>query len=120
MRSVLVVDDSSLIRRLMRVLLTDSGWAVSEATNGAEGILKAQEVHPDVIILDCAMPVMNGLEAARELRRLMPAVPILMFSTYADPMLTEIAVAAGCQKVIGKSDGISAVLSALRSLTAAA
>lgn len=76
MKSVLIVDDSPLIRRLLRAALTESEWIVcEEAGNGHEGIVKAQELRPDVIILDLVMPEMNGLQAARVLKRIMPTVP---------------------------------------------
>ena len=55
-------------------------WLVVDASDGAEGVQKAQEVRPVIIVLDLSMPVMNGLEAARELKTLMPHVPLLMFT----------------------------------------
>jgi len=55
-----------------------------EAENGKGAIAKALELHPDMIVLDLSMPVMNGLDAARELKRLMPDVPIIMFTSYCD------------------------------------
>ena len=66
-----------------------------EAENGREAIAKAQELHPDLIVMDLSMPVLNGLDAARVLKRLMPNVPIIMFSEYTDAFAGEEAQSAG-------------------------
>jgi YesN/AraC family two-component response regulator len=55
-----------------------------EAENRKEAVEKAKELHPDLILLDLSMPVMNGLDATRILKRMMPAVPVIMFSAYSD------------------------------------
>jgi DNA-binding NarL/FixJ family response regulator len=100
--------------------LTDSGWIVcEEAANGFEGIVNAQELRPDLVVLDLSMPGMNGLEAARILNRLMPATPLLMFTTHFLPGLEHAAISAGIQRVFSKSDGAPAVINAIRSLLAA-
>jgi DNA-binding NarL/FixJ family response regulator len=113
--SVLIVDDNLLIRRLLRTALTESeGIVCEEAANGREGIVKAQELRPDIVILDLTMPEMNGLEAARVLKRVMPAIPLLMFTTHVLPSLEKEAIASGFLKVISKSDGPSAVIRAIR------
>ena len=68
---ILIIDDSSLVRSHVRKYFESApGWQIcGEAGNGKEGIEKAQEVHPDCIILDLSMPVMNGIEAAKVGRR---------------------------------------------------
>jgi len=71
---VLIVDDHALIRRTLRALFVAEGLQVSEAMDGAEGVRKAQELNPGLIVLDLSMPVMNGLEAARKLKSLMAHV----------------------------------------------
>jgi CheY-like chemotaxis protein len=65
---VMIVDDHAVIRRVLREVFEAEDWEVSDAIDGADGVQKAQEVKPNFIILDLSMPVMNGLEAARELR----------------------------------------------------
>ena len=65
---VMIVDDQAIIRRLVREVFEAEKMEVFDAANGAEGIQKAQEVKPGLIILDLSMPVMNGLDAARVLK----------------------------------------------------
>lgn len=114
-KSVLIVDDSALIRRLLRSALSESGWiACAEATNGREGIVKAQELRPDIVILDLVMPEMNGLETARVIKRIMPTTPLLMFTPHCVPGLEQEASAAGIRKLISKEDGPPAVLKAIQ------
>ena len=115
MKSVLIADDNALIRRLLSAALTESGWIVcAEAASGREGIAKAQEPRPDIIILDLAMPDMNGLETARLIKRTLPTTPLLMFTTHYAPGLEQEANAAGIQKVISKEEGTPAVLKAIQ------
>jgi two-component system, NarL family, vancomycin resistance associated response regulator VraR len=74
-----------------------------EAENGKEAIAKARELHPDLIVLDLSMPVMNGLDAARELKRLMPDVPIIMFTSYCDSSTEQQIRLVGISEVVSKS-----------------
>ena len=118
MKFILIVDDSPLVRRCLRDLLEQQcDWTVcGEAENGQDGIDKALQLHPDLILLDLIMPVMNGVEAARELKQLMPATPLLMFTTYTDSHLTREALAVGVDAVAAKSDGAEALVSDIRQL----
>ncbi len=100
---VLIVDDHAVIRRLVRALLEAQDLEVSDATNGAEGVKKAQEVNPRLIVLDLATPVMNGFEAARALKTLMPDVPPLMFSNNVGAMRETEARSAGICALVSKS-----------------
>jgi len=116
---ILIADDHSAIRRLLRALLeTRAEWKVcGEAENGQEAVTKAAELKPDLIILDLAMPIMNGLEAAREISKAMPAVPILMHTNHSSSELELEAEKVGVRQVISKggSDGqlLRAVVTAL-------
>ena len=101
---VMIVDDHAVIRRMLRALLEAESLVVSDAVNGAEGVQKAQAERPDLIILDLSMPVMNGLEAARELQVLMPLIPLLMFTNNAVATVQKEARSAGIAAVICKSD----------------
>jgi chemotaxis response regulator CheB len=87
-KSVLIVDDNASIRQVLCELFereVDSE-VCGEAENGKEAIEKAQELRPDLIVLDLSMPVMNGFDAARVLKRLMPAVPLIMYSAFGDKL----------------------------------
>ncbi len=84
MKSVLIADDNALIRQgLCELFSRDPDFEVcGEAENGRQAIEEAQDLHPDLIPLDLSMPVMNGLDAARALTRLMPEVPVIMYSAF--------------------------------------
>jgi two-component system chemotaxis response regulator CheY len=102
--SVMIVDDHAVIRRLVRQLLEAESLVVSDAEDGAEGIRKAEAEQPDLIILDLSMPVMNGLEAARKLKLLLPNVPLLMFTNNVGGIVENEARSAGISAVISKSE----------------
>ena|ERR1700691_2064570 len=114
---ILIVDDSSLIRNLLRKSLESvPGWKVcAEAVNGQEAIEVAQRIHPDLIVLDLSMPVMNGLQAAKVLNQLMPAVPKIMFTSFITQHLEQEAYASGVVQVISKDDSINSLISAVQS-----
>ena len=118
MKRILIVDDSPLIRRSLRALLEERpDWAVcGEAENGCDGIDKAQNLHPDLIVIDLAMPVMNGIDASRVLKRLMPSTPIVMFTTFVDPHITDAALASGVHAVIDKSEGATTLIGGIQRL----
>ena len=90
LKSVLIADDNAFRQRVGDLFRRELDFEVCAlAENGRMAIQKAQDLHPGVILLDLAMPVMNGLEAARTLKRLMPNVPIVVFSAYADSFTEE-------------------------------
>ncbi|MFZ3343003.1 MAG: response regulator transcription factor [Terriglobales bacterium] len=115
---ILIVDDSSIIRNLLRQCFeAEPGWKVSgEAANGKEGIEKAQDTHPNLIVLDLSMPVMNGIDAAKILTKLMPSVPLLMFTSFLTSNLEHEARAAGIRKVFVKSGPLAELVGCVRSL----
>lgn len=115
-KSVLVVDDNRLIRKALCQLFTsDADFDVcGEAESGTEAIQKAQELRPDVIVLDLSMPNMNGIDAARVLKRMMPKVPLILFSEYGDLVSDTIAHAAGVSALVPKSAHVSVLLATVR------
>jgi DNA-binding NarL/FixJ family response regulator len=117
-KGILIVDDSLLIRRRLRRLFEERpGWAVcGEAENGSEAIDQAQKVHPDLIVIDLVMPFINGIDASRALKRLMPAIPIVMFTSFADPHIKDAAVAAGIHDLIDKSEGATSLIRCIQEL----
>lgn len=103
-KTVLVVDDNSAIRKMLATAFLSDGFKVcAEAENGREGIEAAKQVNPDLIILDLSMPVMNGIEAASELRKLFPTTPIILFTLYGDSVLQKDASKAGINLVLMKT-----------------
>jgi DNA-binding NarL/FixJ family response regulator len=116
--SVLIVDDNPFIRQALCELFKreDDFEVCGEAENGKEGVEKAEELHPDLIVLDLSMPVMNGLDAARVLKHRMPAVPLVMFSEYSDAFSMQEARSIGISALISKSEHVSALIDKARSL----
>jgi CheY-like chemotaxis protein len=81
---VLVADDHEVMRLGIRNLLeVQPGWSVcAEASNGQEAVDKTVQFHPDVIIMDISMPVMNGIDAANQITRTQPQIPVILFSLH--------------------------------------
>lgn len=116
-RSILLVDDNMLVRRLLRSWLEKhSEWNIcGEAENGELAVEKVKELHPDIVILDLQMPVMNGLEASREIKRLAPNTSLIIFTAHASYQLVKEARAHGVADVVSKSDLLGGhLLAALR------
>ena len=78
-QTVLLADDDAKIRELLELYLTKEGFAVVHAADGAEAILKAQQLKPDLIVLDIMMPVMDGMEVCRQVRKF-SRVPVIMLT----------------------------------------
>jgi DNA-binding NarL/FixJ family response regulator len=115
---ILIVDDNPMVRTVLRRSLESvPGWQVcGEAGNGREGIEKAQQIKPNFIVLDLSMPVMNGLEAARVLSKVMPAVPMVLFTSFITHHLEEEALAAGVRRVVAKDKSLADLISAVHLL----
>jgi len=103
---ILVVDDSPAIRRYLRgILEQQQGWRVcDEARNGQDAVDRFWEIDPDVVVLDFQMPGMNGLDAARRIKRLSPNTPILMVTLYLTKQLSEEAQKVGVRGACAKTD----------------
>lgn len=117
-RSVLVVDDNQLIRQALCELFTREGdfEICGEAENGQQAVEKAQLLHPDLIVTDLSMPVMNGLEETRALRKLMPRVPVIIFTAHSDPFVERESRAAGVSAIVSKSQAVAVLIAKARSL----
>jgi DNA-binding NarL/FixJ family response regulator len=109
---ILIVDDSAVVRRLLRYTIEqNSDWKVcGEAENGEVAVQRVKELHPDIVTLDLQMPVMNGLEAARQIAVLAPKTAMLMFTMHNSEQLLKDAHAAGIKDVISKSDAAAGEL----------
>jgi DNA-binding NarL/FixJ family response regulator len=115
---ILVADDHDLMRRGIRTLLESRpGWQVcGEAQTGREAIAKAEELRPDIVILDLSMPDLNGLEAARRIRKSLASTEILILSMhYSDQLIREI-VESGVRGYVIKSDNDRDLLTAVETL----
>ena len=102
---ILIADDNAQLRRLLsRSIQEHAGWTVcAEAENGIEAVTKAKELKPDLVLLDLAMPRMNGLNAARQISQELPGVLILMHTLYASPIVEIEARKCGVTGVIPKA-----------------
>jgi DNA-binding NarL/FixJ family response regulator len=93
-----------------------TGWVCAEAINGRDAITKIQQRAPDILILDLCMPVMDGLQAARAINKLVPDLPILLCTFDLPPSLVSMAQGCGIQGTVSKCDcrqivsGIEALL----------
>ena len=115
---VLLADDHTLMRRGIRDLLeADPEIQVTgEAGDGREAIRLAQTLKPDVMIIDLAMPELNGLEAIRHIRRDVPEIELLVFSMHDSEELIREVFAAGARGYVLKSDASLYLVEALKSL----
>lgn len=115
---ILIADDDAAIRRLLRRLIENhEDWSVcGDVATGEDAIGKASQLNPDVIVLDLAMPQMNGLQAAREISRTAPATPMLLLTVQeVSKELTREAMHAGFKGAVSKSTG-SEVIKAIELL----
>jgi DNA-binding NarL/FixJ family response regulator len=117
-KTVLIVDDNKFIRQaLCELFQCQADFEVcADAENGREAIQMAEQLLPDLIVLDLSMPVMNGLDAARVLKRIMPAVPLIMYSAFGDRFVEQQARLIGISDVVSKSDPFSALVAKARNL----
>lgn len=118
MSGILVAEDSASVRRVVRTQLSARNLPVcGEAEDGAEAVEKARELKPDVIVLDLAMPGLNGLEAAAILKEEMPGVRTVLFTMYSEAVAIQFKSKLPCfDAVIAKSDGIEKLLKCVQKL----
>ena len=105
-KRILIADDNPLVRNVLRFFLeSQTRFKVcGEAVNGLDVIEKARTLSPDLIVMDFAMPVMNGIEAGSVLKVMLPQVPIVLFTSHDSAMIETHALEAGVQAVIQKHD----------------
>jgi DNA-binding NarL/FixJ family response regulator len=103
--SVLLVDDHSLVRRGFRRILEDEPDmdVVGEAGDGEEAVKLAQKFHPRVVLMDCALPGISGLQATRQILQLVPGTSVLMLSMHPEETLVRQALESGASGYILKS-----------------
>jgi DNA-binding NarL/FixJ family response regulator len=116
--SVLLVDDHSLVRRGFRRMLEDEPdiQVVGEASDGEEAVKLARSLKPQVVVMDCALPGMNGLQATRKILQLLPQTLILMLSMHTEETWVRQAIDAGARGYVLKNAMDLELSSAIRRL----
>lgn len=117
-KHILIADDNTLIRKVVKDLLTTAFDIANcqEAANGREAIELAEQSQPDLIILDVAMPVMDGITAAKHLKHSMPETPIILFTMY--DLGRDRAKELGVDVVVSKPEGLGKLTREVESLLA--
>ena len=100
-QTVLIADDDAQIRELLELYLVKEGFAVEQAADGAEAILKAQQLKPDLIILDIMMPVLDGMEVCRQVRKF-SRVPVIMLTARVEDDDRILGLELGADDYVGK------------------
>jgi DNA-binding NarL/FixJ family response regulator len=121
-KSILIVDDSASARVAIRAAIESctSFQVCGEATDGVEAIEKGPELNPDLVIMDLAMPEMNGVVAANLLKKKIPEIPIVLFTIYADELRNSLSTAFGVTMVLSKTDGFVPLVDCLNGLLGSA
>jgi PAS domain S-box-containing protein len=111
---VLIVDDHEVVRKGVRSLLVRSGYEVcGEGVDGEDAIAKAKELKPDVVVMDVSMPRLNGLEATRQMRGILPDVQVVILSQHDSPEMVRQAVSSGARAYVTKSSIAKDLLTAI-------
>lgn len=115
---ILVADDHQVVRAGLRALLeSKTGWQVcAEAANGREAVEKANECQPDVAVLDIGMPLLNGVEATRQIRKVSPNTEILILTMHDSEHMVQGVLEAGAHGYILKDDADRNLLAAVEAL----
>ena len=118
MARILIADDHAVVRSgVRRVIEAHPGWSVvAEAADGQDAIAQAIAAKPDVAILDYGLPLIDGIEATRQIRRRAPSVQVLIFTMHDDESLLREALSAGARSYVQKSDAALHLISAVQSL----
>src|SRR5262249_24871842 len=117
---VFIVDDNCFVRQLLtEIFKRENDFDVcGEAANGREAVKSASMLHPDLIVLDLAISVMNGLDAARSLTKSLPAVPLIVYSGIGDRFVEQQAKFIGIAALISKAEPPGTLVSKARILLA--
>jgi CheY-like chemotaxis protein len=114
--SILLVDDNRVLRKVLRRMFETVGFLCSESEDGQQAVVEAGRFKPDLIVLGYSMPVMNGLEAAPLLRKLLPCTPIIKFTMFPNKVFDAQAIAAGVTTVVAKDQAATHLLPKAESL----
>ncbi|MGA9528171.1 MAG: response regulator transcription factor [Terriglobales bacterium] len=117
MNEILIVDDSPILRKKLRAFLELDSWEVcGEAENGEIAIEQVRKLKPAIVIMDLAMPVMNGLDAARRIASIAPETITVLFTMHDCRGLAREMKAAGIKDVLSKAEGPDKLLTSLKTL----
>jgi DNA-binding NarL/FixJ family response regulator len=107
----LIVDDSDLVRRSLRMVLqANPDWEIcGEAADGLSAVEMFRELRPNVVILDFQMPGINGIETARRMAEIAPAIPVVLFTQHASADLERHAHEVGIRSVVSKTNAFPMV-----------
>ena len=117
---VLIADDHEVMRLGIRNLLElQPGWSIcAEANNGQEAVEKTLQYHPDIIIMDITMPVMNGLEAALQITQKEPQIPVILFSLHLSDDIYRHFKIDGIRGAVAKGDAARDLVLAVETVLA--
>jgi DNA-binding NarL/FixJ family response regulator len=120
MPKIFIADDSEVVRKIVRSLLSEvEGWTVcGEAENGQQAVWLVQELKPDLIVLDLAMPLLDGLHACTEILKFAPLVPIVLYTLHKTPEIELEAKKAGAKAIVSKSEDPKLLVDTLKKLAA--
>jgi DNA-binding NarL/FixJ family response regulator len=115
---ILIADDHDIIRKGVKAVLSSRpGWEVcAEASTGREAVARAEEHRPDIVVMDISMPDLNGLEAARQIRKMLPKTEVMILSLHFSDQLVREIVDAGVHAYVLKSDADEDLLKAVEAL----
>ncbi|PKM46293.1 MAG: two-component system response regulator [Firmicutes bacterium HGW-Firmicutes-8] len=114
MPKVLLVDDAAFMRMRCAKLLTENGYSVDEAENGQDAVEKYQKIKPDLVLMDITMPVMDGLTAVAEIKKIDPEAKIVMCSALGQQNTVMSAIKAGAKDFIIKPYQPEKILSTIK------
>jgi response regulator NasT len=116
--SVLVVDDTEHVRRMLVEMLKLDGFdVVGAGVDGADAVRLATELKPDVIVMDLRMPVVDGIEATRQIKVTLPQQVVILYTAYLDAAIEREAREAGVSICLGKIEGLQQLERELSRLT---
>jgi DNA-binding NarL/FixJ family response regulator len=114
---VLLADDHAIVRNGIKHILVQEGFAVvAEAANGRDAVQMTKEFHPDVAVLDFSMPLLNGIDAARQIRDVSPRTKTLLLTMYKDESYVLRALRAGINGYVLKTQAAADLVEAIRSI----
>jgi len=116
-KRILIVEDETVVRRATRAFLELHHFEIcGEAVNGAEALEKAAALRPDLITLDLFMPLMNGIEAASQLKNKVPGIPVVIYTMLEDVLGKSLAATLGVRAVVSKADGLAKLLACIEAI----